>query len=76
MHVFRRVFYLIIGFTFPGFWVLHASGLMAGLYHPLQRLLQSNATLCPSFISAGCLYLVAIVLFELVRHLAGRLSRE
>jgi len=34
----RRAFYLLLGFTFPGFWLFHAGGLLASLYLPLQTL--------------------------------------
>lgn len=61
----RRGFYLILGFTFPGFWVFHAGGMMSGLYFPLQKIFHTKATGWPSFFTAVLLYLGAIVLFEL-----------
>ncbi|MBM9616225.1 hypothetical protein JWJ90_18310 [Desulfobulbus rhabdoformis] len=73
MHLFRRIFYLLIGFTFPGFWVFHASGMFANLYLPLQRLLHSQSPLFPALITASLLYLVIICCFEFVRILIRRI---
>ena len=61
----RRRFYLILGFTFPGFWTVHAGGLTSWLYRPLQVLCRTEATGWPSFITAGLIYTGLIVLFEL-----------
>ncbi len=60
----RRAFYLLLGFTFPGFWLFHAGGLLASLYLPLQTLFHTKATGWPSFITASLLYIAAIILFE------------
>lgn len=65
MEYIRRGFYLILGFTFPGFWALHASGLVSVLYSPLQKLFSTEATGWPSFITACLLYIGMILLFEL-----------
>lgn len=61
----RRGFYLILGFTFPGFWVFHASGFLSVLYRPLQLVFNTETTGWPSFISACTLYIGLTVLFEL-----------
>ncbi|MGD9949230.1 MAG: hypothetical protein AB7U29_12230 [Desulfobulbus sp.] len=76
MHLLRRGFYLLIGFTFPGFWVLHASGLIAVLYKPLQLLFHTKAAGWPALITASLLYLGMIACFEWFRYLFGRLNRE
>ena len=76
MHILRRAFYLLIGFTFPGFWMLHASGLAAELYRPLQRLCATTAVGWPSLLTASLLYGGLILCFESIRLLAARLSRE
>ena len=76
MILLRRAFYLLIGFTFPGFWMLHASGLAAGLYSPLQRLCGTTAVGWPSLLTASLLYGGLILCFESIRLLAARLSRE
>ena len=76
MSLLRRGFYLMIGFTFPGFWLLHASGLLAWLYGPLQRLFHTKATAWPALVTASLLYLGAVLLFEGLRGLAAKLSRE
>lgn len=60
----RRGFYLILGFTFPGFWMLHSGSLLAELYLPLQILFHTEATGWPSFITATLLYIGMILLFE------------
>lgn len=64
MSFLRRGFYLIVGFTFPGFWMFHASGFGAALYRPIQTLFQSTAMGWPSLITAILLYLAAICCFE------------
>jgi hypothetical protein len=61
----RRGFYLILGFTFPGFWVFHAGGLLAGLYFPLQKIFHTRTTGWPSFFTACLLYCGLIMFFEL-----------
>jgi len=64
MLLFRRGFYLLAGFTFPGFWMLHASGAGAGLYQPIQHLCHTSATGWPSLLTACLLYLAAMGCFE------------
>jgi hypothetical protein len=64
MLVLRRGFYLIVGFTFPGFWLFHAAGYGASLYRPIQLLFQSTAVGWPSLITATLLYLAIIGCFE------------
>ncbi|MDD2467747.1 MAG: hypothetical protein PHI97_27520 [Desulfobulbus sp.] len=76
MHLLRRGFYLLIGFTFPGFWVLHASGFIAVLYRPLQLLFHTKAVGWPALITASLLYLGVIVGFEALRYFLVRLNRE
>lgn len=76
MPLLRRAFYLLIGFTFPGFWTLHASGLAAGLYEPVQMLFATTAVGWPSLLTASLLYGGLILFFESIRLLAARLSRE
>ncbi len=61
----RRTFYLLLGFTFPGFWLFHAGGLLASLYQPLQKLFHTQTTGWPAFITASLLYIAAIALFEI-----------
>ena len=62
----RQGFYLILGFTFPGFWALHANGLIAWIYRPLQMLFRTEATGWPSFVTATLTYIGLTVLFELI----------
>ncbi len=69
MALFRRGFYLILGFTFPGFWMFHAGGYKAGMYLPIQKLFNTSSSGWPSLISASLLYLIAIVIFELTYRL-------
>ncbi len=61
----RRGFYLILGFTFPGFWAFHASGLLSWLYSPLQNLFGIETTGWLSFFTASLLYIFLTVIFEL-----------
>jgi len=61
----RRGFYLILGFTFPGFWTFHAGGFASWLYRPLQTLSGTETTGWPSFITACLIYTGLTVLFEL-----------
>ena len=65
MILLRRGFYLIVGFTFPGFWMLHASGFGAHLYRPIQQLFQTSAVGWPSLVTAASCYGAAILCFEL-----------
>ncbi|MGE4560789.1 MAG: hypothetical protein AB7E77_11350 [Desulfobulbus sp.] len=76
MHLLRRGFYLLVGFTFPGFWMLHASGLLDGLYKPLQMLFHTKAVGWPSLVTASLLYLGMIACFELPRHLFNNIKKE
>lgn len=76
MSILRRGFYLLIGFTFPGFWMLHASGWAAGLYKPVQILFATTAVGWPSLLTASLLYGSLMLFFESIRLLAARLSRE
>lgn len=76
MGILRRGFYLLIGFTFPGFWMLHASGFAAGLYKPVQILCATTAVGWPSLLTASLLYGGLVLCFETIRLLATRLSRE
>ncbi len=69
MTLLRRGFYLIVGFTFPGFWMFHASGFYAHLYRPIQTLFHSPAIGWPSLITALLIYLAAIVCFEICYRL-------
>ncbi|MBM9536960.1 hypothetical protein [Desulfobulbus alkaliphilus] len=64
MTLIRRTFYLLIGLTFPAFWISHASGWGAFLYRPIQQLFATSASGWPSLISAGLLYLLLIFCFE------------
>lgn len=61
----RRGFYLILGFTFPGFWTFHAGGFASWLYRPLQTLCKTEATGWPSFITAFLIYIGLTVFVEL-----------
>lgn len=65
MTIVRRGFYLIVGFTFPGFWMLHASGFGAHLYRPIQQLLQTSSVGWPSLVTATVCYGTAILCFEI-----------
>ena len=60
----RRVFYMVLGFTFPIFWVFHADGFLAVLYRPVQKLFATSSVGWPSLCTAGGTYLLAILLFE------------
>lgn len=62
----RRAFYLLIGLTFPGFWILHASGFAAFLYQPLQRFLHTASSGWPSLVTALLLYGCMIACFEVL----------
>ncbi len=64
------------GFTFPGFWMLHASGFWSVLYKPLQWMLHTQAVGWPSLITASLLYLCLIFCFEALRLLLANASRE
>jgi hypothetical protein len=64
MTAFRRYYYLLLGFSFPIFWMLHCEGLMSGLYRPIQRLFSTERCGWPSFISAFLLYLIITAIFE------------
>jgi hypothetical protein len=64
MRALRQGFYLLLGLTFPGFWVFHAAGKLSILYRPLQWLAETETTGWPSFISASLLYLAVTVVFE------------
>lgn len=64
MDTIRRGFYLLVGFTFPGFWVMHASGFMKSCYEPIQRIIGSESAGWPSFISASLIYLAVIIFYE------------
>lgn len=57
---------MLLGFSFPIFWMLHAGGVLAVLYRPLQVLFATEATGWPSFISGTVLYAAITFLFELV----------
>ena len=72
MTIIRRGFYLIIGFTFPGFWMLHASGFWDFLYKPLQLMFHTAAIGWPSLATALICYGAAIFCFEV----CWRLLRE
>ena len=62
----RQGFYLLLGMSFPAFWIFHASGFWAVLYRPIQLLSGTNSTGWPSCITAALLYLVMIVAFECI----------
>lgn len=64
MTTLRRAFYLLVGLTFPGFWILHAAGFASFLYLPLQRLLHTRASGWPSLLTALLLYGAVIACFE------------
>lgn len=64
MSIIRRGFYLILGFTFPGFWAIHASGYAAFLYTPLQKLFGIEGSGWLSLLTASLIYLAATVIFE------------
>lgn len=64
MHFIRQGFYLILGLTFPAFWIIHASGTFGFLYLPLQKLSGSSATGWPSFITASLIYIACTILVE------------
>jgi hypothetical protein len=60
----RQSFYLVLGLTFPGFWIFHAVGFWSMLYQPIQVISGSQATGWPSFITACLVYLAAVFIFE------------
>lgn len=64
MNFTRKAFYLLVGFSFPGFWIFHAGGLWSVLYKPIQMITGSEATGWPSFITASLVYLGMIIVFE------------
>ncbi len=64
MNFIRQGFYLLLGFTFPGFWIFHASGFWSVLYRPIQMITGSEGTGWPSFITAGLVYLSMTIVFE------------
>ncbi len=66
----RRGFYLLLGFTFPFFWAVHATGFLAAIYRPLQHLFATSGTGWPSLVTASLLYCGAVGVFELL--LRGR----
>lgn len=72
----RRWFYLLLGFTFPFFWAFHDSGVLRVLYAPLQKLASTSSTGWPSFITAGLLYTIIGVIFEVMYRLRKNISPE
>jgi len=64
MILIRRGFYLIAGFTFPGFWMIHASGYGAIVYQPIQHFFHTATVGWPSLITATLIYLAAMGCFE------------
>lgn len=69
MSIFRRGFYLLLGFTFPGFWAIHASGYASFLYSPLQKLFGIEGSGWLSFLTASFIYIGAAVIFEVCYQL-------
>lgn len=59
----RKVFYLLLGMTFPFFWGFHYAGFMGYLYSPFMLLTDKEA-IWPSFITASLLYFLATYFFE------------
>ena len=64
MRFIRQSFYLVLGLTFPGFWMLHASGFAAALYRPVQRLIHADSPTWPSLLTALLLYGAITAIFE------------
>lgn len=64
MFYIRKIFYLLLGMTFPFFWALHYSGFMGYLYAPFMLLAGDKDVIWPSFITAGLLYFLATLFFE------------
>lgn len=64
MSYMRQAFYLLLGFSFPWFWMFHSSGFWAGIYAPLLGFLGEGARTWLSLISALIIYILAAVVFE------------
>lgn len=65
MKMLRSMCYLVLGFTFPLFWMYHAAGLWSFLYKPIQLLLGIEISGWPSFITAFLLYATGCLVLEL-----------
>ena len=72
----RRWFYLLLGFTFPFFWALHAAGTLKILYYPLQAVTSTTATGWPSFVTTSLLYAGVVAVFELTYRTRKDISPE
>ncbi|MDH3328394.1 MAG: hypothetical protein OEM01_04105 [Desulfobulbaceae bacterium] len=72
----RRWFYVLLGFTFPFFWAVHAAGTLKVLYYPLQLIASTTVTGWPSFVTASLLYAVVAVVFEITHRTRKNLSPE
>ncbi|MEN8189269.1 MAG: hypothetical protein ABFS19_05435 [Thermodesulfobacteriota bacterium] len=59
----RRLFYGVIGFSYPFFYVFHSVGWLGHLYEPFTD--SEPVGFWPPFISSLLVYLLAIVFFEL-----------
>lgn len=64
MSLLRRSFYLMLGFSFPFFWVMHATGFLNVLYLPIQKIFSTQSSGWPSLLSAILLYICVTVMFE------------
>lgn len=69
MKLLRQVFYLLLGMSFPAFWIFHASGLWEILYRPLQFLTGTQKTGWPSFLTACLVYAAVTAVFECMYRL-------
>jgi hypothetical protein len=64
MTLFRRSFYMLLGFSFLFYWGFHMEGFADLLYRPIQVIASTESTMWPSFITAFLTYAGLIVLIE------------
>jgi hypothetical protein len=60
----KRIFYMLLGFSFPFYWMFHATGFADIFYKPIQLVASTESTIWPSFITASLMYVGLVVLIE------------
>jgi len=76
MSLIKRIFYMLLGFSFPFYWAFHASGFAAIFYKPIQLIASTKSTFWPSFITAALTYVAVVVLIESLQKKRGNFSPE
>ena len=64
MSLIKRSFYILLGFSFPFYWMFHATGFADIFYKPIQFIASTENTTWPSFITATLTYVGLVVLIE------------